>query len=116
MPSLQQQVTTLAPVRFAIRDCTSGVFSQQCTVSHDRYYRFLTYCNQSQSVYPYDPGIAFSDSIWQNRHRESDSCFAAVYPYGKPQLFMGVPAAGKKDKSVAEDSVITYVCMFHISM
>ena len=48
--------------------------------------------------------------------RSSDSCFAAVYPYGKPQLFMGVPAAGKKDKFVAEDSVITYVCMFRISM
>ena len=29
---------------------------------------------------------------------------------------MGLPTAEKKDKSVAEVCVITYICMFRISM
>ena len=79
-------------------------------------YRLLPCCNQSQSAYPYDRCVTFSDAIWQNRYGKSDSCFAAVYPYGRPQLFMGMPAAEKEDKSVAEECMITAICKLRISM
>ena len=93
----------------------TSFFSQQCTVSHDRYYRFLTYCNQSQPFTHMIQALRSLDSIWQNRHRESDSCFVAVYPMGSLS-FLWACRQLEKDKFVAEDSVITYVCMFRISM